>query len=288
MSKWFVVALAFVSIAALATENRGASTVLTAQCVPCVTIERTATGVRLVKSGKVVWNFEIDTEDGKPYVHPLVAPSGLPLTELRPKDHPWHKGLWFSWKFLNGANCWETPDKCGPGGAGRTILKSKDVAIDGLNVKVNLGFVYCDRDGEVLAERRKIAFPPPDENGGYLILSEHEFTVLRDVVLDRTPPYAKPNGTMAGGYAGLTLRLNESAADRFVKRSEDVGNVEFADPVSGECISLIAYEQPKSAKFYAWPDRRMLNLSPIYDASLLLKAGEKLRLRYAVKVKAGK
>ena len=259
-----------------------------ATSAPCGKVERTATGVRLVKGGETVWNFEIDTDDGKPYMHPLRTPSGLTLTDVRPSDHPWHKGLWFSWKFLNGANCWETPDKCGPGGAGRCVLKSKEISVAGLDARVTLSLVHGDGEGKALEERRTVDFLPPDEVGGYALLSEHEFTALRDVTLDRTPPYAKPNGAMAGGYAGLTLRLTADAAARFATRKDGKDIVEFVCPERGESVLFHAYEEPKTAKFYAWPDRRMLNLSPVWNGPFALKAGEKLRLRYVVQVKADK
>ena len=247
-------------------------------------VERTATGVRLVRDGRILWNFEIDTEDGKPYVHPLATPSGVVLTDFRPADHPWHKGLWFAWKYVNGANVWETPDKCGHGGVGRTILKSKDVEIVGLGAKVALDLTYCDAAGEVLSERRKVEFLPPDKVGGYEVKSEHEFTALRDVTLERTPPYRRKDGVWAGGYAGFTLRLASSAAKDFSVRKDGKDFVVFANPSTGESVSLYAYNQPATAKFYAWPDRRMLNPSPVYDGPIKLKAAEMLRLRYAVRV----
>ena len=248
-------------------------------------VERTATGVRLVQDGRIVWNFEIDTEDGKPYVHPLATPSGVVLTDCRPDDHPWHKGLWFAWKYVNGANGWETPDKCGPGGVGRTILKSKDVEILGLGAKVLMDLTYCDAAGAVLSERRKVEFLPPDKVGGYEVKSEHAFTALRDVILERTPPYRRKDGAWAGGYAGFTLRLASSAARDFSVRKDGKDFVTFANPSTGESVVLHVYEQPPTAKFYAWPDRRMLNLSPVYEGPIDLKAGEKLRLRYAVRVR---
>ena len=248
-------------------------------------VERTATGVRLVRDGRIVWNFEIDTEDGKPYVHPLATPSGVVLTDCRPDDHPWHKGLWFAWKYVNGANGWETPDKCGQSGVGRTILKSKDVEIIGFGAKVVLELTYCDAVGAALLEHRKVEFLPPDKVGGYEVKSEHEFTALRDVTLERTPPYRRKDGAWAGGYAGFTLRLASSVARDFSVRKDGRDFVSFANPSTGERMFLYAYEQPTTAKFYAWPDRRMMNLSPVYDGPINLKAGEKLRLRYAVQVR---
>ena len=53
-------------------------------------LETTPTGVRLLRDGKILWNFEIDTPEGRPFFHPLNHPSGRALTDLRPKDHVWH------------------------------------------------------------------------------------------------------------------------------------------------------------------------------------------------------
>ena len=47
--------------------------------------EKTATGVRLARDGKTIWNFEIDTPEGRPFLHPMNLPSGAPLTDIRPK-----------------------------------------------------------------------------------------------------------------------------------------------------------------------------------------------------------
>ena len=49
----------------------------------------------------------------RPFVHPLRTPSGLVLTRDAPDDHPWHHGLWFTIKFVNGENFWEEYDEYG-------------------------------------------------------------------------------------------------------------------------------------------------------------------------------
>ena len=59
-------------------------------------LEETDTGVRMRRGGSVVWNLEIDNPENRPFFHPLTLPSGKQLTDLRPKDHIWHLGYWFS------------------------------------------------------------------------------------------------------------------------------------------------------------------------------------------------
>ena len=50
----------------------------------------------------LLWRFNYDPALDVPYFHPVNAPGGGTLTWDRPADHPWHHGLWFSWKFING------------------------------------------------------------------------------------------------------------------------------------------------------------------------------------------
>ncbi|MHC4742714.1 MAG: ThuA domain-containing protein, partial [Planctomycetota bacterium] len=61
----------------------------------------------LLKDGKTVWQLNLDSKLGKPYFHPLALADGTVLTWDSPPDHPWHHGLWFSWKHINGLNYWE-------------------------------------------------------------------------------------------------------------------------------------------------------------------------------------
>src|SRR5437773_4262742 len=55
----------------------------------------------------------------KPFFHPLHTPAGHCLTLFEPHDHFWHRGLWFTIKFINGENFWEENDAFG---TQRTLL----------------------------------------------------------------------------------------------------------------------------------------------------------------------
>jgi hypothetical protein len=54
----------------------------------------------------MTWTYHWDARR-KPYVHPLATPAGRVLTRVEPDDHPWHRGLWFTIKYVNGENFWE-------------------------------------------------------------------------------------------------------------------------------------------------------------------------------------
>ncbi|MCX6876854.1 MAG: PmoA family protein [Verrucomicrobia bacterium] len=69
----------------------------------------------LLAGDQVVYTCHFAAEHGYPYIHPVSLPGGPVMSALAPVDHPWHRGLWFSWKFLNGADYWEclcTADFC--------------------------------------------------------------------------------------------------------------------------------------------------------------------------------
>ena len=79
--------------------------------------------VTLLNNGKIVWQHHFDKAEGKPYFHPLSTMDGSVLTGLRPEDHPWHRAVWLSWKYINGLNYWEEDPKTGKS-EGITELKS--------------------------------------------------------------------------------------------------------------------------------------------------------------------
>jgi pimeloyl-ACP methyl ester carboxylesterase len=67
-----------------------------------LTWRRTATSLALVRGANVLWQAVADPAQGKPYFHPLATPGGVVVSDLRPADHLWHRGLWWSWKLING------------------------------------------------------------------------------------------------------------------------------------------------------------------------------------------
>jgi hypothetical protein len=72
-----------------------------------------------MQKGQPVWQFNFGSNATKPFFHPVALPGGPVLTWDQPGDHPWHRALWFSWKFINGINYWEEDPKTGVS-AGRT------------------------------------------------------------------------------------------------------------------------------------------------------------------------
>ena len=102
----------------------------------------TATSVALRNGDKTVWQLVFDPRQPKSYFHPLATVDGEVLTAFRPADHPWHRGLWFAWKFINNVCYWEEDKKTGKS-PGLTDLTGKEVQTkDDFSARIQLRFSY--------------------------------------------------------------------------------------------------------------------------------------------------
>ena len=165
------------------------------------------------KSGDaVVWQFNFDAATGgKPFFHPLGAVDGANVTARGPVDHPWHYGLWFSWKYINGKNYWEE-DRVSGKPAGKTVWSAPVITTDAsgaATIKMALTYVNEDIPRVDIVESREIAISAPDAGGTFTIDWKARFIAGPDgALLDRTAMPGEPRGAMNGGYGGMAIRMD--------------------------------------------------------------------------------
>jgi len=156
-----------------------------------------------------VWKFSFDPKVGKPFFHPLTVGDGPSLTNFRPDDHPWHYGLWFSWKYINHVNYWEIDRATGRAeGETRWGAPSIETRADG-GATIRLELSYIHPSGRVeMTESRELRISAPAADGSYAIDWRARFTAGKEgALLDRTPMPGEPGGKVNGGYAGLAVRM---------------------------------------------------------------------------------
>jgi len=176
----------------------------------------------LLNSRRVVWQFNFDKKQPKPYFHPVCLTDGAELTWHRPPDHPWHYGLWFSWKYINGLNYWEEDRDTGLS-QGLTEIKNVEVtAHRDYSAQIAMQLSYHPPGQQtVLTESCRIRVGKPEEDGRYHIDWTSRFTAgAADVLLDRTPITGEKDGQSWGGYAGLSVRLAKNISDWHLTDSE--------------------------------------------------------------------
>jgi hypothetical protein len=157
---------------------------------------------------QIVWRFSFDPDRGKPFFDP-VSINDTRLTNFRPEDHPWHYGLWFSWKYINEANYWEENRESGKAqGSTRWSKPQIDRRDDG-SATIRLNLTYTHPSGRIdLTETRVLQISAADAAGRYVIDWKSQFVAgEQGAVLDRTPMPNEPKGQINGGYAGLAARL---------------------------------------------------------------------------------
>ncbi len=265
---------------------------------------KTDTSLALKNNSEVVWQYNYNNRYGKPYFHPLTIKHS-DLTCVSPPDHPWHLGLWFSWKFINGVNYWEyirnfSSIETGFKSEGITeissqkIIRNPDFSSD-IHLKLN----YHPTNGKaVLEEERALYISPPFPDGSYYIDEEHHFSALSDsVLLDRTPISGEPGGQSWGGYAGISVRINQDFTSPFVISPVDSVNLRKGswlymgfNTLKGEKAGISILPHPRfttgSSSWYLISDPKIpfYYFSPaiLFNSKIMLKVGETLKLKYRI------
>ncbi|MDF1799507.1 MAG: PmoA family protein [Planctomycetota bacterium] len=163
--------------------------------------------------GRLLFELRHGEGEDEPALHPLGLPGGPSLTVDRPSDHPWHHGLWFAWKFIDGVNYWEHGPEGRP--VGRTSWDPPLLGVGGdgtARALLRLTYAHTgasEADPRVrLIEQRALVVHPPGADGTWALDWRSSFEAAgRAVTLDRTPLLGEPGGKVFGGYGGLSLRL---------------------------------------------------------------------------------
>ncbi len=267
--------------------------------------EKTDGRVALTAAGKTVWAFNHGADATKPYFHPLTLQGGSSMTWLRPPDHIWHCGLWFSWKFMNKVNYWEE-DKSTGKPAGLTLWSNVVVETHpDFSARIAMDVTYAPPgQAAVLTERRVIEVSAPAADGAYTIDWDAKFTAgAQPVVLEATP--VNPART-AGGYGGLIWRVAADLKDW--QAVSDSGKKDLAahgEPARALDFSGILDGKPAGIAILDHPDNRghptpwFLRLDPkkpyglhgpgiLFNGPLTIEAGATMPLRYRAVIHPGR
>jgi len=255
------------------------------------------TSIALNNGEKTVWKLVADAKQPKTHFHPLATVDGETLTVFEPADHPWHRGLWFSWKFVNGLNYWEE-DRAKKTSEGVTELTAFTIkTADDFSAKAELSFSYHPPgQPAVMTELRKLAIAKPDADGRYRIDWTSEFTAGNaPVTLGRTPLPHEENGKPYGGYAGLSLRLalqpdgwsvltSKGKTSAAASHGQTARWLDFSSPKGGIAILDHPANPRHPSPWYVHDSKPMSFYSPsvLFNEALVLAAGQSLKLSYRI------
>jgi hypothetical protein len=264
-----------------------------AETSPSLSWQRTDTSLALNNGDKTIWKLVADKKAPKSYFHPLATTDGEMLTAFEPADHPWHRGLWWSWKFINGLNYWNTKASEGM----TELIAATFKPADDFSAHAELSFSYHPPgQPAVMTELRKLTITKPDADGRYRIEWTSEFTAGNaPVTLGRTPLPHEENGKPYGGYAGLSLRLPLQPNGWSVRTSEAKNTaatshgqaarwLDFSSPGGGIAILDHPTNPRHPTPWYVHDSKPMSFYSPsvLFNEALILGAGKSLKLSYRI------
>ncbi|HOD80854.1 MAG: hypothetical protein BWX88_01323 [Planctomycetes bacterium ADurb.Bin126] len=259
----------------------------------------------LVVGGQTVYTYKFAADEGYPYIHPVSVIGGPVLSAFSPADHKWHRGLWWSWKFLNGVNYWEFAKSGKPDGQTRRTSEAVMDTDKSGAMSVIFDLEYS-RDGVVLREGRCLLLHPPRADGSYAIDWASTFSAKdKDVVFERTDP-AKASW---GGYGGLGFRAvksirqinaidSEGRSGKAQTHGKEARWMDFSG-VFGEKgekdapAGVAIFDHPQNPRsptpWYVADSPGMAYFAPafLFKQPFTLKAGESFTLRYRVLVHPG-
>jgi HEAT repeat protein len=271
--------------------------------------EETDSSIALLNYDRTVWQFNYGKDTRKPYFHPVAMVDGTVLTCLSPRDHPWHRALWFSWKMLNGVNYWEEDPKTGLPDGRTEVVEAKVAPGKDHSATIFLTLTYHTPDGPpLLTEKRKIAVSAPDMDGRYRIDWEGVFTAgKQDVLLQ--------GGTAGGGYAGMSVRISQTTKDWRLIDSE--GRVDLpggpvaknthgqkarwmdfsvVDTATSEVGGIAILQRPSSFRYPTHWHNVMddkfpfgyFSPAPLWAEPYTLRGGESLKVSYRILIHPGR
>lgn len=249
--------------------------------------------------------YGFDPAEAFPSFHVLFA-NGAPATLMNPFDHPWHCGLYFTWKYINDVNFWGDPQ--GPAGNVKIVTPILVAASDDqTEISHRCRWIDTRSTRVLMEEERRMTLVCPGSSC-LRIDFDMTFTAMEAITLDRTPFGAE---TSWGGYAGMSVRLARNFAAGQLLNSSGAATV---DAIHGQAADWCDFSAPVDAPrlkaatrshepmtagvalfnhpgnplhrsgFYVAKDGAMqfLQSSFVFHAPYGMEQGETLRLRYGI------
>jgi len=255
-------------------------------------------------SRETLFTYRYGEVDLYPYCHPVNLPGEHPVTMINPGDHPWHYGIYFSWKYINGLNAWDQEGSGHPWATTRNVSMTVEDPEEN-RARFTNTIEWITPEGEpLIRDERRVTFTQRATDRCRTLDWELVFTPLVDVHLDRHVEW--------GGYAGMTVRFVRTVEPELLNtqgektwpeshryRAPWTDYTWWLDGIPDKHNfqhwgGLALMDHPSNIRhptpWLTWTEHYMqgLNASILRDEPLDLKRGETLRLAYRHFIHSGK
>lgn len=250
--------------------------------------------VSFQRDGVEIARYYAGRDGFRPFVFPVIGPSGRSLTRLGhphdPVTHSHHNSVWLSHQFVNDANFWE--DRAAH------IVQQKLLRLDDGpdTASIETLNAWVDKDGKTqMTEHRRTAVLAL-ERGEWLLLIDAQFDALPNapVTLGQTAfgllgvRMAKTIGVIDGGG---TIRNSEGGVDEAGCFRKPARWVDYSGPITAtasEGITLLDHPQnPHHPAVFHVRNDGWMGAALTFPGAIVIEPGQPLRVRYGLYVHAG-
>lgn len=278
-----------------------------------VKVKQASDRISIEIDGKPFTEFFVGSDVPKPYLHPLRTAQGKVITRSFPmdtvegeaKDHPHHRGLWFTHGLVNDYDFWANEkNQKGAGKNGRGVVITRRITAVESGKKtgtVGASFAWQDTKGNTLLEeaRTMTFYSHPTERW-----------IDFDITLTATTPVTFGD-TKEGTFAlRLATDLEEKHSGKMRSAEGKTGEkevwgkrspwVDYAGTIGEEALGVAIFDHPSNPRYPTYWHSRSYGLfaaNPfgVHDfendksknGEMKLAAGEKVRFRYRVVIHPG-
>jgi hypothetical protein len=252
--------------------------------------------VAFQRDGVEIARFHFGQTLRRPFVFPLVGPSGRSLTRMGhphdPISHSHHNSVWISHHDVNGVTFWGDTGK----NAGRIVHQRVEKLTDGDDEASMTSLNHWVEDATkktLLVERRKTTVQVL-EKGEWLLILDVQFDAKEEVTLGKTPfgmigvRMAKSIGVNDGGG---TIRNSSGQVDEKEVFWKPAKWVDYSGAIVGkmvEGVTLLDHPaNPNHPSVFHVRNDGWMGAALTFDAARAIPPGKALRLRYGLYVHGG-
>lgn len=266
-----------------------------AKPVPLMQVIPQAGGQAAVqRAGAEICRYHFGSELRRPFLFPLIGPSGRSVTRMAhprdPNGHSHHNSVWISHHSLNGVNFWADN---GDGRIVHRMIEKYEDADDEATIVARNDWV--DREGrKLLRERREMRFIPADGGQWWLWLDLTLSVDADPATFDKTPfglvgvRMAKTIGVHDGGGR---IRNSEGKLNEPEVHWQRAKWVDYAGPITRDAVEGVTLMDhpgnPNHPTYFHVRNDGWMGAALSYEGPVTIAKDQPLRLRYALWIHRG-
>jgi len=250
--------------------------------------------VSFQRDGKEIARYHFAPSLDRPFVFPIIGPSGRPLTRMGhphdPESHGHHNSVWTSHHDVNGTDFWSNNR------GGRIVHQRIERLDDGPDQAAVVAHnAWTAKSGAVLLkERRQVAVRALADGEWFLVVDLELAAIGADATLGKTPfgVFAVRMAKTIGVHDGAgTIRNSEGGVDEKGVLWKKARWADYSGAVADgvvEGVTLLDHPaNPNHPSFFHVRNDGWMGSSLTHDGPRTLKVGEPLKLRYGLYIHAG-